>query len=121
MKKSSLISLCALAACAPFVAPTLPAAPENGKSADKASATAGKSTEWLAAARAAYPLDTCVVADEKLDEDAFDYVHKEAGKPDRLIRVCCEPCIDDFKKDPAAYLKKIDDAARAKADKTKAK
>jgi hypothetical protein len=35
-----------------------------------------------------------------------------AGKPDRVIFLCCEGCIDDFKADPAKYLKKVDDAAK---------
>jgi hypothetical protein len=71
----------------------------------------------LAKAQAAYPLDTCVVSGEKLEGDMggpIDYIHKEAGKPDRLVRFCCKSCVKDFKKDPAKYLKKIDDAAMAK-------
>ena len=71
----------------------------------------------LARAKAAYPLDTCVVSGEKLEGDMgspVDYVHKEAGKPDRLVRFCCKGCIKDFQKDPAKFLKRIDDAAAAK-------
>jgi hypothetical protein len=65
-----------------------------------------------------YPLKTCVVSGEALGSmgDFVNYVHKEPGKPDRVVRFCCEGCIDDFKKEPAKYLKKIDDAAAAKAD-----
>lgn len=64
-----------------------------------------------------YPLQTCLVSDEKLGSmgDYVAYTHKEAGKPDRVIRVCCEGCIDDFKGDPAKYLKKLDAAAAKKA------
>lgn len=62
-----------------------------------------------------YPLTTCVVSDEKLDDKPFEYVHKEAGKPDRVLLLCCEGCVDDFKKEPAKYLKKLDDAVAAKA------
>lgn len=67
--------------------------------------------------KADYPLDTCVVSGEKLGEmgDPYDYVYKEAGKPDRLVRLCCEHCVKKFKKDPAKYLKTIDEAAAAKA------
>jgi hypothetical protein len=61
-----------------------------------------------------YPLKTCVVSDEALDKDAVTYVHKEAGKPDRIVKFCCDGCIDDFKKDPAKFLKKLDDAAAGK-------
>ena len=71
----------------------------------------------LAQAKAAYPLDTCVVSGDKLEGDMggpVDYVHKEPGKPDRLVRFCCKSCIKDFKKDPAKYLKQIDAAAATK-------
>ncbi len=75
-------------------------------------------TAKLAAADAtpAYPLDTCVVSGEKLGSMGapIDYNHKEADKPDRLVRFCCKMCIGKFKKDPAKYLKLIDDAAAAK-------
>jgi hypothetical protein len=65
-----------------------------------------------------YPLTTCVVSGDKLDGDMgapFDYIYKQDGKPDRLVRFCCKNCLKDFKKDPAKYLKMIDDAAAAKA------
>lgn len=63
-----------------------------------------------------YPLKTCVVSDEALGSmgDSVKYVHKEAGKPDRVVRFCCEGCIDDFKKEPAKFLKKLDAAAAKK-------
>ena len=70
-----------------------------------------------AAAIVAYPLTTCVVSGDKLGGDMgapFDYIYKEDGKPDRLVRFCCKGCLKDFKKDPAKYLKMIDDAAVAK-------
>jgi len=71
------------------------------------------------AAIAAYPLTTCVVSGDKLEAGdmgpPINYVYKEEGKPDRLVRFCCKGCIKKFKKDPAKYLKEIDDAAAAKA------
>ena len=71
------------------------------------------------AAIATYPLTTCVVSGDKLaDGDMgppINYVYKEEGKPDRLVRFCCKGCIKKFKKEPAKYLKEIDDAAAAKA------
>jgi hypothetical protein len=63
----------------------------------------------------AYPLDTCVVSGDKLGGDMgapIDYIYKEAGKPDRLVRFCCKMCIPKFKKDPAKYLQLIDEAAK---------
>ena len=72
----------------------------------------------LAKAKASYPLDTCVVSGEPLaDGDMgppIDYVYKQDGQPDRLIRFCCTMCVAKFKKSPAKYLKTIDDAAAAK-------
>lgn len=64
-----------------------------------------------------YPLKTCVVSDEPLGSmgDAIKYVHREAGKPDRLVLFCCEGCIEDFKGDPAKFLAKLDAAAKGKA------
>ena len=72
----------------------------------------------------AYPLTTCAVSDEKLGGhgDTITYVHKEAGKPDRTIRLCCDGCIDDIKKEPAKILAKLDAAEaamKAKAAKKK--
>ncbi len=60
-----------------------------------------------------YPLKTCVVSDEKLEGDIVKYVHKEAGKPDREVRFCCDGCIDDFKKSPAKFLAKLDAAGKS--------
>lgn len=70
-----------------------------------------------AKAKADYPLTTCVVSDEKLGGmgDPVEYIHKETGKPDRTVLFCCKDCIGDFQKEPAKYLKKLDDAAAAKA------
>ena len=60
----------------------------------------------------AYPLDTCVVSGEKLGTmgKPYDYVHQQEGQPDRLVRLCCKGCLKDFKKDPARYLKLLDEA-----------
>ena len=71
-----------------------------------------------------YPLKTCLVSDEPLGGhgDFISYTHKEAGKPDRVIRLCCDGCIDDFKKEPVKFLAKLDAAeAEAKAKTPKAK
>jgi hypothetical protein len=60
-----------------------------------------------------YPLTTCVVSGEKLGGDMGDpYVFTQNG---REVRLCCKSCLKDFKKDPAKYLKKLDEAeAKAK-------
>ena len=71
--------------------------------------------DWLAKERANYPLDTCVVSEDSLKgEDMsgpIDFVYKQDGKPDRLVRFCCKDCAKDFKKDPTKFLGEIDAAA----------
>jgi hypothetical protein len=82
----------------------------------KAKPAAKADADVIAKARATYPLKTCLVSDEALGSmgEAVGYIHRAAGKPERVIFVCCEGCIDDFKAEPAKYLKKVDDAAKAK-------
>lgn len=52
-----------------------------------------------------YPLDTCIVSDEKLGgmwkPVSFIYEGKE-------IELCCKHCRKDFDDDPAGYLKKLE-------------
>lgn len=77
------------------------------------------SADWLAKAKAAYPLDSCPVSEDKLEDGDMgppqDYVYRQDGQPDRLVRLCCNHCVRDFKKEPAKYLKQLDDAAATKA------
>lgn len=59
-----------------------------------------------------YPLKTCIVSGEKLGEMGKPVVYVHEG---REIKFCCKDCIKDFKKDPAKYVKKLDEAdAKAK-------
>ena len=62
------------------------------------------------AAKAAYPLKTCVVSDEKLGGmgKPVTYVYQRAGQPDRTVMFCCKACIRKFEKEPAKYLAKLD-------------
>jgi hypothetical protein len=55
-----------------------------------------------------YPLEKCVVSDEKLGEH---------GKPVKVtapdgtdVYLCCKDCLKDFKKDPKKFAKKVKDA-----------
>ena len=57
-----------------------------------------------------YPLDKCIVSDEKLGEMGDPYVFTYQGQE---IKLCCKSCQKDFKKDPAKYLKKMKDAEAA--------
>jgi len=52
-----------------------------------------------------YPLDKCIVSDEKLDSMGKPYVFTHEGQE---IKMCCKSCLKDFKKDTAKYLKKLE-------------
>lgn len=58
----------------------------------------------------AYPLETCVVSGEKLGEMGKPYVFTHEG---REIKLCCKSCLKDFNKEPAKYVKKIEEAEKA--------
>jgi hypothetical protein len=60
-----------------------------------------------------YPLDTCVVSDEKLGADPSMKPHVFTYEG-REIKLCCKSCLKDFKKDSAKYVAKIE-AAEKKA------
>ena len=60
-----------------------------------------------------YPLKTCITDDEKLGSMGAPYVFTHEG---REIKLCCKGCLDDFKKDSAKYIKKLE-KAEAKAKK----
>lgn len=72
---------------------------------------------WLTKARTEYPLKTCLVSGEELGGmgGALDFIYRQPGQPDQLVRFCCDGCPDDFKKDPAKYLKQLDAPAIATA------
>jgi len=55
-------------------------------------------------------LTTCPVSGDKLGEMGKPYVFVYQGQE---VKLCCSGCKKDFDKDPAPYLKKIQDAAAA--------
>ena len=61
-----------------------------------------------------YTLDKCIVSDEKLDGHGKPYVFTHEGQE---FKLCCKPCLKDFNKDTAKYVKKLKDAEAAKAKK----
>lgn len=85
---------------------------------DKGKLVAAKEVDagWLAKARKDYPLKACLTSDEPLGSmgDPSEFVYRVAGSPDRLVIFCCEGCSDDFIKEPAVYLAKIDAAAKGR-------
>ncbi|ACB74839.1 hypothetical protein [Opitutus terrae] len=104
-------------ACSALLVLAAPAAFAQHDHAADSGATQPAASESIAAQKADYPLQVCAVSGEELGSmgEPFDYIHKEDGKPDRLVRMCCDGCVKKFKKDPAKYLKKIDEAAANKA------
>ena len=121
--KSHRLLLPLLVLAAGFVVSCSKSTPADQKSAAIAAPAPGRLVEptaqdaaWLAKARADYPLDRCVVSGDKFDGGKMgkpqDYIYREAGKPDRLVRFCCKDCLNDFNEDPAKYLKLIDSAAK---------
>ncbi|MBI2497469.1 MAG: hypothetical protein HYV75_05980 [Opitutae bacterium] len=113
MKKSTLLLVLVFSAGTPLVFAA------HDHAADKSAAPSAPDAAWLAKAKAEYPLKTCVVSEEEIGGamgEGVDYVYQQADKPDRLVRFCCKDCRKDFDKEPAKYLKLIDEAA-AKAKK----
>ncbi|HTO04642.1 MAG TPA: hypothetical protein VL069_13110 [Opitutus sp.] len=76
-----------------------------------------KEAAWAAEAAKTYPLDVCVVSDEKLGSmgDAAKYIYRVEGQPDRLVMFCCGGCEEDFLKAPAQHLAKLDAAKKSKS------
>jgi YHS domain-containing protein len=60
-----------------------------------------------------YPLKTCVVSGEKLGEMGSPHVFTYQG---REIKLCCKGCVKDFNKEPAKYIKKLDEAEKTAKD-----
>lgn len=56
-----------------------------------------------------YPLDKCVVSGEKLGDHGKPHVFTHEGQE---IKLCCKDCLKDFKKEPAKYMKKIEEAQK---------
>ena len=62
-----------------------------------------------------YPLKTCLVSGEKLDGMGTPYTFTNGN---REIKLCCKGCLKDFQKTPAKYIKKLETAEKANANKT---
>lgn len=57
-----------------------------------------------------YPLTTCVVSGDDLNSAGKPHIFTYKGKE---VRLCCKDCKEDFDKDPATYMKKIEAAQAA--------
>ena len=96
MDMNSLTKFAAVVLAAAYVA-----APFTVLAADKA---AGKKEDKKEAKAKAYPLDTCIVSDEKLGSMGDPYVFTHEGQE---IKLCCKSCQKDFKKTPNKFLNKL--------------
>lgn len=112
----SLASITFLVSALMLAGPALAQEKPANAAAGKLIAVTPKDAAWVAKARETYPLTVCVASDEKLGSmgDSPHYIYRVDGKPDRLVIFCCEGCEDDFKKDPAKYIAKLDAAAKNK-------
>lgn len=61
-----------------------------------------------------YPLDTCIVSDEKIGADPGmkPYSFVQDG---REVKLCCKSCLKNFKKESSKYMAKIEAAEKKKA------
>ena len=57
-------------------------------------------------------LTTCPVSGDKLGEMGKPFVFEYKG---REVKLCCKDCKADFDKDPAKFMKKIEEADKAAA------
>lgn len=87
LTKFAAVGLAAAYLAAPFTAMAA------DKSADKKDAKAK-----------AYPLETCIVSDEKLGSMGDPYVFTHEGQE---IKLCCKSCQKEFKKTPNKFLNKL--------------
>jgi len=111
LSSAFLVAVPAFAQTAPQPAASAPA--KGGKLA----AVTEKEAAWAAQARKDYLLDVCPASGEKLGSmgKSPEYVYRVEGQPDRLVVFCCSGCEEDFRKDPAKHLAKIDAAKNAKS------
>lgn len=57
-----------------------------------------------------YPLAKCVVSDEEFEGSGMTphgFVYQG-----QTIKLCCKSCLKDFNKEPAKYLKKLEEEAK---------
>lgn len=99
--KKSLLTLTAVA--------LLAATPVLVRADDAKDKTEHKDGEHKDKKAKAYPLDKCIVTDEELGGHGKPYVFTHEGQE---IKLCCKDCLKDFKKEPAKYMKKIEDAKK---------
>jgi len=83
---------------------------ENGaETSKKKPAENSKASKPKKGAKATpYPLDTCIVTDNKLGSMGDPIAKVYEGQE---IKVCCKPCLAVFDKDPVKYMEKLKEAS----------
>ena len=66
------------------------------------------------AQQGSYPLDHCVISDEKLGGDMGKPILYVDRKSNTLIELCCKSCLKKVQKDATEAVQKIDEARAAK-------
>jgi hypothetical protein len=80
-----------------------------------APATAAEKKDKDAKKDRAYPLEVCLVSDEKLGDMGDPFVFSHKGQE---IKLCCKSCKKDFDKDQAKFMTKLgEEEKKAKKDK----
>jgi hypothetical protein len=82
---------------------------DHGEHAAPAPAAPGTNTVATTGDAKPYPLDKCIVSDEKLGSMGGPIVITHEGQE---IKFCCESCQPKFEKDPAKYLTKLAPVAK---------
>ncbi len=57
-----------------------------------------------------YPLKTCAVTGEALDDKPYVFSYKG-----REIKLCCDSCKEDFEKNPSKFVKRLEEAEKKPA------
>jgi YHS domain-containing protein len=81
-----------------------PASSSDGAGGAKPQAAEAVQSGW---AGDPWPLDTCIVAGEKLGPLSEQVIDVHEG---REVRTCCKNCLTKFKAEPEKYLKAADEA-----------
>lgn len=73
--------------------------------ADPAASFAKLDRAVIAAQKAHYPMQTCMIGGKPLGDGSLDYVHGTM-----LVRFCCKMCVGDFESEPGKYIRPLKQA-----------
>ena len=78
----------------------------GGTDDDARAPSAPAPADTAAADAKPYPLDVCIVSDEKLGSMGDIVTHVHEGQE---VKFCCAGCFEEFKLEPAKFLAKLTD------------